>query len=45
MHISGAIVDNVFVLHNSKEGFGEDYVNVTTLIVKEDQVTSFSIPH
>ena len=43
MHISGAIVDNVFVLLNSKEGFGEGYVNVITSIVKEDQVTSFSI--
>ena len=45
MHISGAIVDNVFVLLNSKEGFGEGYVNVITLIVKEDQVISFPIPY
>ena len=44
-YISDAIVDNVFVLLNSKEGFGEGYVNVITLIVKEDQVTSFPIPY
>ena len=42
LYISGAIVDNVFVLLNSKEGFGEGYVNVITLIAKEDQVTSFN---
>ena len=45
LYILGAIVDNAFVLLNSKEGFGEGNVNVITLIVKEDQVTSFSIPY
>ena len=36
-----AIVDNVFALLNSKEHPMEGYVNVMTLIVKQDLVISF----